>query len=178
MHATGASCSASLPNLGSLRTAYAGATSLTDTLAACAQPPAQQCGKHHRAPQCAQPRHPGVPHAGGTSAAPAVPPLEVPRSDTGLYPGRLLSPSPYVPLDSQVAGSNPPRFFTFFCFCLSVLMQFLRLSFSGLGRSVPNHHKFSNPVPGWRFVVIWQVFLIVRMLLQFSQIQFPAARRF
>jgi hypothetical protein len=69
-------------------------------------------------------------------------------------------------------------FSPFSVFCLSVLMQFLRLSFSGLGRSVPNHHKLSNPVPGWRFVVIWQVFLIVRMLLQFSQIQFPAARRF
>ena len=136
-----------------------------------------QRGKHHRAPQCAQPRHPGVPHAGGTSAAPAVPPLEVPRSDTGLYPGRLLSPLPYLSIPRWLVRILQ-GFFTFFCFCLSVLMQFLRLSFSGLGRSVPNHHKFSNPVPGWRFVVIWQVFLIVRMLLQFSQIQFPAARRF
>jgi hypothetical protein len=58
------------------------------------------------------------------------------------------------------------------------MMQFLWLSFSGLGRNVPNHHKFSNPVPGWRFVVIGQFFLIVRMLLQFPEIEFPAARRF
>ena len=77
--------------------------------------PPMQCGKHHRAPQCAQPRHPGVPHAGGTSAAPAVPPLEVPRSDTGLYPGRLLSPLPYLSIPRWLVRILQ-GFFTFFCF--------------------------------------------------------------
>ncbi len=138
----------------------------------------RQCGKHHRAPQCAQPRHPG--------AAPAVPPHWVPRV-TPLYPPHRAHTFHSIPAGGRLESSNVPHLFLFLSAPFSVLarrgdgrccfmMQFLWLSFSGLGEIVPNHHKFSNPVPGWRFVVIWHVFLIVRVLLQFSQIEFPAAR--
>ena len=43
-----------------------------------------QCGKHHRAPEGAQPRHAGTPHAGGTRAGGAnLPSLPgVPRRHT------------------------------------------------------------------------------------------------
>ena len=58
------------------------------------------------------------------------------------------------------------------------MMQFLWLYFSGVGGRGLKRHRFSTPVPGWRFVVIQHFSLIVRMLLQFPEIEFPGPRRF
>ena len=60
------------------------------------------------------------------------------------------------------------------------MMQFLWLYFSGVGGSLEEAEapQISHPGAGVRFVVIQHFFLIVRMLLQFPEIEFPGPRRF
>ena len=54
---------------------------------------------------------------------------------------------------------------------------FVALLFRG-GREGAEAPQIFHPGAGVRFVVIQHLFLIVRMLLQFPEIEFPGPRRF
>ena len=77
---------------------------------------ASQCGKHHRAPEGAQPRHAGTPHAGGTRAGGANVPSfpSVPRREEQPPPhSHPPSRSPEQHRDTRlpVRILTPPLFF-------------------------------------------------------------------
>ncbi len=66
-----------------------------------------QCGKHHRAPQCAQPRHAGTPHAGGTRVGGAdLPSFQCPRAPTAPQ-GSVPIPPGFPVRIHKAPGSNP-----------------------------------------------------------------------
>ncbi len=95
--------------------------------------PHWQCGKHHTAPQCAQPRHAGTPHAGGTVGVPNCRARDPTPQDSGFESNKAPGSNPESP---------PALFFVLF------------LSSDGrsgaLSGELQTNHKNATPVANFR----------------------------
>ena len=120
-----------------------------------------QCGKHHRAPEGAQPRHAGTPHAGGTRAGGANVPSfpSVPRREEQPPPhSHPPSRSPEQHRDTRlpVRILTPPLFFVPFPRVGRAVGYLVRRTGKQPKRPTPvaNFRRRLQNFPAWGFLVI------------------------
>ncbi len=134
------------------------------------------------------PATPALPTPEAQARPPQCPPAPTAPCTPGPGPGRAVTPlNPAASTPGQFTRLPQARILqgsaTFSVFCSSgtvgvfLIMQFFLALLFRVGRNCAKSPQLDVfPVPGWRLVAIWNVFLIVMVLLQsFSQIEFSGA---